>query len=101
MRSPDSGRSTEDTFVATIRGRLQHEFHEPGQRDLRLLTIVDDLEHNPTLVAIGAGQLPLAEDSFVGVFSIDRATFDDAVVSDRDPIEAGELVSSWPKQWPI
>lgn len=92
MRANSSSREPEDAFVATVKARLQHEFFEPGQKDLRLLVMVDDSLPNPTVVAIGEGQGAVAEDRFVGVFSIDRATFDEALASGEDPIEAGEFV---------
>jgi len=92
MRANSPSPEPEDAFLATVKARLHHEFFEPGQKDLRLLVLVDDSTPNPSLVAIGEGQGAVAEDRFVGVFSIDRATFDEALVNGADPIEAGEFV---------
>ncbi len=92
MRPTAGQERSDDFFVATVRDRLQHEFLEPEQSDLRLSIFVDSVAPNPCLVAIGASRTATAAERYVGVFSIDRETFDAALAAGQDPIDAGALV---------
>lgn len=92
MHPNEAREDSVDYFVATIRNRLQHEFLEPEQSDLRLSVFVDPTAPNPALVAIGTSKTTTAAERYVGVFSIDLETFDAAMAAGRDPIDAGALV---------
>ena len=92
MHPSEGLEGCDDFFVATIRNRLQHEFLEPEQSGLRLSVFLDPTGPNPGLVAIGASKTSTAAERYVGVFSIDRETFEAALAAGQDPIDAGALV---------
>jgi hypothetical protein len=92
MRASEFDRDRDEAFVAAVRGRLQHEFFEPGEGELSLTLAMHDRYPAPTLLAVARNLSRHPESRFVALFTIDRATFDEALSEGVDPIAAGELV---------
>lgn len=81
-----------DAFLGAIRGRLQHEFLDPGAGELKVTLIFDNEVPNPTVMAVVRQRARAAASRFVALFTIDRGTFEQATARGADPIAAGELV---------
>lgn len=94
MRANADGSDHEqgDPFLSAIRGRIQHEFLDPGAGELKVTLIFDDEAPNPTVMAVVRQRARLAASRFVALFTIDRGTFEAAKARGADPIAAGELV---------
>jgi hypothetical protein len=92
MRANEFDGDRDDAFVAAVRRRLQHEFFEPSEGELSITLVVHDHYPAPALMAVARSRSRHPQSRFVALFTIDRATFEEALADGTDPIAAGELV---------
>ncbi|MBX3472708.1 MAG: hypothetical protein KF878_38130 [Planctomycetes bacterium] len=91
MSKPDDPGES-DPFVEAVRGRLQHEFMDPGSGELELTIVHNPTYINPTIMAVAQNLSRSEKSRYVAIFTIDRDTFDEATTRGADPIAVGELV---------